>query len=123
MYYYKSLDLPPELHRCSMKTKSKQKGSIVSQTWRDNPENRKKTIWIFFGLCGAVLLIDLVFSLAWHKHAAFSEDVSLHALETLPGFYGLFGFLTCGGLVVLAKFMREWRGKKILMRKEDYWES
>lgn len=106
-----------------MKTKSKRKELIPSKTWLDNPEYRKKTFRIFFVLCGAVLLVDLVFSLAWHKHAAFSEEVSLHVLETLPAFYGLFGFLTCGGLVVLAKFMREWRGKKILMRKEDYWDS
>ena len=70
-----------------------------------------------------IILIDLIFSLGWHKHAAFAEELSLHSIETLPAFYGLYGFVACVGLVYVSKWMRDWKGKKILMREEDYWEK
>ena len=70
-----------------------------------------------------MILADVIFSLVWHKHAIFKEDVSLHSYETLPAFYGIYGFLACVGLVYVSKLMRSWNGKNVLMREEDYWDK
>ncbi|MDA0343339.1 MAG: hypothetical protein ACO3VB_04265 [Opitutales bacterium] len=106
-----------------MRKNSKIQKSRTQPSWLDQPENRKKSIRWFYGLCGFLILIDLVFSLGWHKHAAFSEDLSLHTVETLPAFYGVFGFLGCAVLVYLSKFLSRIGEKNILTREEDYWEK
>jgi hypothetical protein len=91
--------------------------------WLDQPENVNKIIRWFYGLCLLIILADLIFSLGWHKHAALSADSALHSVETLPAFYGVYGFLACAGLVYVSKLMRGWKGKNILMREEDYWDK
>lgn len=106
-----------------MRENSKIQKSRTQPSWLDQPENRKKSIRWFYGLCGFLILIDLVFSLGWHKHAAFSEDLYLHTVETLPAFYGVFGFLGCAVLVYLSKFLSRIGEKNILTREEDYWEK
>jgi hypothetical protein len=106
-----------------MRENSKIQKSRTQPSWLDQPENRKKSIRWFYGLCGFLILIDLVFSLGWHKHAAFSEDLSLHTVETIPAFYGVFGFLGCVVLVYLSKFLSRIGEKNILTREEDYWEK
>ena len=106
-----------------MRENSKIQKSRTQPSWLDQPENRKKSIRWFYRLCGFLILIDLVFSLGWHKHAAFSEDLSLHTVETLPAFYGVFGFLGCAALVYLSKLLSRIGEKNILTREEDYWEK
>ena len=106
-----------------MRKKSKIQNLSAEPSWLDLPDNRRRLVRWFFGLCGFLILIDLVFSLGWHKHAAFSEDLSLHTVETLPAFYGVFGFLGCAVLVYLSKFLSRIGEKNILTRDEDYWEK
>jgi hypothetical protein len=106
-----------------MRENSKIQKSRTQPSWLDQPENRKKSIRWFYGLCGFLILIDLVFSFVWHKHAAFSEDFLLHILETLPAFYGTFGFIGCAVLVYLSKLLSRIGEKNILSREEDYWEK
>ena len=65
---------------------------LDDEGWLDEPSNRKKLIRWFYWLCGLVILADLIFSLGWHKHAAFAEEKPFYSLETLPAFYGIFGF-------------------------------
>jgi hypothetical protein len=77
----------------------------------------------FIGFVALVVVADLVFTVGWHKHAAFAEEFSLRSLETLPAFYGIYGFLACVALVYVSKLMRDWKGKKTLMRDEDYWDK
>ena len=91
--------------------------------WLDDPGNVKKIIHGFYWLCGLVILVDLIFSFVWHKHAIFKKEESLHVLETVPAFYGIYGFLACVGLVYVSKLMRSLKGRNILMRDEDYWEK
>ena len=91
--------------------------------WLDQPGNVRKIIRGFYGLCILIILADLIFSLGWHKHAALAEDSSLHTLETLPSFYGVYGFFACVGLVYVSKLMRGWKGKNLLMREEHYWDK
>ena len=103
-------------------SKSKQIGNEPKR-WLDEPDNVRKIIRGFYWLCGLVIVADLIFTLGWHKHAAFAEDYSLRSVETLPAFYGIYGFLACVGLVYVSKLMRDWKGKKTLMREEDYWDK
>ena len=103
-------------------SKSKQIGNEPKR-WLDEPYNVRKIIRGFYWLCGLVIVADLIFTVGWHKHAAFAEDFSLRTVETLPAFYGIYGFLACVGLVYVSKLMRDWKGKKTLMRDEDYWDK
>lgn len=73
----------------------------------DDPANLKKVLKIFYGLCAGLLLIDFVY----HRHVT-------HSWEGLWGFYGVFGFVACVVLVLVAKEMR-----KVLMRDENYYEG
>lgn len=77
------------------------------QYFFDKPENIKKVLRVFFVLCAGLLSIDLFY----HRHV-------LHSWEHLWGFYGIFGFVGCVILVLVAKEMR-----KILMRDEDYYDD
>lgn len=106
-----------------MSAKPKTRKSKETPRWLDSAKNVRKIIVGFYGLCALIILIDLIFSLGWHKHAALGEDSSLHTIETLPSFYGLYGFLACVALVYVSKLMRGWKDKNILMREEDYWEK
>lgn len=73
----------------------------------DDPANLKKVLKIFYALCAGLLLIDFVY----HRHVT-------HSWEGLWGFYGVFGFVACVVLVLVAKEMR-----KVLMRDENYYEG
>lgn len=75
--------------------------------WFDQPQNIKRLLRWFYGACAVLLLLDLVI----HRHV-------LHNWENLFGFYGIFGFVACWILVVVAKEMR-----KFLMRGEDYYDD
>ena len=106
-----------------MSKDSNSKKKMEERGWLDQPANRKKMIRWFYWLCGLVILADLIFSLGWHKHAAFAEGKAMYLLETLPSFYGVFGFGAGMAVVYLSNAIRSWNGKKILMRSEDYWEE
>ena len=99
------------------------KKETADQSWLDKPSNVKRLIRWFFWLCGLVILADLIFTFGWHKHAAFGENESLHAIETLPSFYGVYGFIACAFIAYFSKILRSWNGKNVLMRDEDYWEK
>jgi len=75
--------------------------------WLDDSRNVDK---IFWGLCWVCLLLVLP-DLFYHRHVYFSW-------EGWTGFYSLYGFIACFGLVLLAKQLR-----KIVKRKEDYYDS
>ena len=105
--------------------KNQKRGNKVGKKpgWLDDPLNVGKVTRSFYGFCVAILLVDVIYSLGWHKHAALQEDSWLYSFETFPAFYGVFGFVVCAGMVLLARFLRSYNGKKILMREEDYWDK
>ena len=94
-----------------------------TKRWLDDPGNVGKLIRWFYWSCGLIILIDLIFSFGWHKHAAFVDGGSLEVLEVWPGFYGFYGFVACSVLVFIAKALRSFQGKPFLMRDEDYWDK
>lgn len=74
--------------------------------WFDDRSNIKRLLKWFYWICAVLLALDLVI----HRHV-------IHAWENLFGFYGVFGFVACTVLVLVAKQMR-----KALMRSEDYYD-
>ncbi len=73
----------------------------------DNPKNVKRVIWGLVIACAVVLAADF-----------FVPRYVDHPWEAVFGFYGIYGFIACVVLVVVAKEMR-----KIVMRKEDYYDN
>ena len=73
----------------------------------DDPGNGKKVLRVFYVICAVLLLADFVV----HRHV-------VHEWEGLWGFYAGYGFVACVALVLIAKEMR-----KLLMRREDYYED
>ena len=74
--------------------------------WLDNPRNVDRLVHGFYAVCGILLAIDVFVP----KHGPF-------ALEHVIGFYGLYGFVACVALVLIAKQLR-----RVLMRPEDYYD-
>ena len=75
--------------------------------WLDSPANVDKLVRGFYAACALLLLIDV----AVPKHGPF-------AIEHAWGFYGIFGFVACVALVLIAKEVL----RRIVMRPEDYYD-
>ena len=74
-------------------------------SWVDKPGSADR---IFYGLaifCGFLFLLDFTYE----KHGHF-------AVENVPGFYGIFGFVGFTGLIFAATALR-----RIVKRPEDYY--
>lgn len=75
--------------------------------WLDDPRNVNRLLRVFYVLCGAVLLLELVI----HKHAE-------HPAESWFGFHGVYGFVGIVVLVLLSKALR-----RLVLRREDYYDA
>jgi len=73
----------------------------------DKPENIRKMLRVFYVICALLVIVDFIV----HRHI-------YHDWENIPAFYAIYGFVGCVLLVLIAKEMR-----KILMRKEDYYDE
>jgi hypothetical protein len=73
----------------------------------DDPRNVKRAIHALYAVCVISLLADF-----------FVERHVDHPWEWLFGFYSLYGFVACVLLVLIAKELR-----KVLMRREDYYDD
>ena len=74
--------------------------------WLDKPTNVTRLVRSLYVVCGLLLAIDVFVP----KHGSF-------AIEHYFGFYGVFGFIACVVLVLVAKQLR-----RVLMRPEDYYD-
>ena len=75
--------------------------------WLDDPRNVRTIYRALIAVCALLLLADAVY----HKHV-------ILAAEAWFGFYGIFGFVACVGLVLAAKELR-----KLLKRDETYYDD
>ena len=75
--------------------------------WLDKPGNVRLLLRALIGFGVLLALGDLFY----HKHAHF-------AVEEIPAFYAIFGFIAFVGIVLAGKYLR-----KILMRPEDYYDE
>lgn len=73
----------------------------------DNPRNVRRLLCALYLACIVVFVAD-----------AFIDRHVEHPWERLFGFYGIFGFIAFVALVLSAKELR-----KLLMRKEDYYDE
>ena len=77
------------------------------QDFFDKPKNIQWILRIFYGLCVLLVLLDFFI----HRHIE-------TAIEKVPAFYAIYGFVACVILVLIATQMR-----KFLMRSEDYFSN
>jgi hypothetical protein len=73
----------------------------------DNPRNVRRTVYVLYAVCAVSLIADFFV----HRHVD-------HPWEVLFGFYGFYGL---GAVVILVLAAKEMR--KIVMRKEDYYDD
>ncbi len=73
----------------------------------DDPRNVQRALNILYGACALLFALDFVID----RHV-------YHEWESLWGFYGIYGFLGCVALVLIAKGMR-----LFIMRPENYYET
>jgi hypothetical protein len=95
-----------------------EQGSVASTDERqhifDNPRNVKRLIRIFFVTAAALLAVDLWF----HRHGSFEHSPAEFPQEHWFGFYGVYGFVACVLLVIVAKYVL----RKLVMRSEDFYD-
>ena len=75
-------------------------------TWLDDSKNVDKIWWALCAICALLFAADFFL----HRHAHFDW-------ESWPGFYAVVGFVAFYGIVLAGKQLR-----KLLMRKEDYYD-
>ena len=73
--------------------------------WVDKPGSADKLFKILAMVCALLFLSEFTF----HKHV-------IVAVENIPGFYGIFGFVMFTALILVAKMLRT-----IIKRREDYY--
>ncbi len=82
--------------------------------WLDEPANVRRIYrWVWISCL--VLLVGGEGLLRWARHREHGEHHGFH-FESWPGFYALYGFIACVGLVLAAKELR-----RLIMRSEDYY--
>jgi len=82
------------------------KNSAEKEYFFDRQRNIDRFLMVFYVICAVLFVLDFVI----HRH-------TMHRLEELPGFYAVFGFVAFVALVVGSILLR-----KIVMRKEDYYD-
>jgi len=75
--------------------------------WLDDPRNVDKIFRGLCWICAVTVLLGVVDYKSFH-----------HPWEAWTGFFGVYGFVSCVGLVWLAKQLR-----KLVKRKEDYYDE
>lgn len=78
-----------------------------SRYWLDDSRNVKKVVVAVYTVCGLLFLADALYT----KHPHFD-------IEGWFGFYAIYGFVSCVGLVLAAKRLRQ-----VVKRKEDYYDG
>jgi hypothetical protein len=80
--------------------------SSKKKYWLDDHRNVDKVFYALCAVCAVVLLAEFFY----HKHAQLPW-------EEWFGFFAFYGFVACVSLVLIAKQLR-----KVLMRREDYYD-
>ncbi len=78
------------------------------KSWFDEPRNINIIVWTLVLACLGVMVGGEFI----HKHGHFEVEY------TVPGFYGLFGFVAYTCIIATAILLR-----KLVMRPEDYYDE
>ena len=76
-------------------------------TWFDQPQNITRLRIGFYAVLVLLVLPDFFI----HKHSLFSS------IEAIPGFYALFGFISCVAIILISKLLGF-----VLKKNEDYYD-
>ena len=76
------------------------------ERWLDSRRNVDKIFWGLVVICALTVLADLLY----HKHVHYG-------IESLVGYHGWYGFISCVVLVLSAKVLR-----RLVKRDEDYYD-
>ena len=95
------MSVDPEVHGMNDRTNDGRR------YWLDESRNIRTIFRALIAVCALLFIADAFY----HKHIEL-------AAEGWFGFYGIFGFVACVGLVLLAKELR-----KLLMRDESYYDD
>jgi hypothetical protein len=90
----------------SKKRKPRKTTPRRARYWLDDPRNVDRLVYGLYAVCAVLIVLDFFME----RHGPF-------AIEHLFGFYGIFGFVACVGLVLAAKELR-----KAIMRPEKYYD-
>jgi hypothetical protein len=95
-----------------MSKKSKPAAASVPTTprefnWLDDPNNIRLVRNVFY----AVLVLLVLPDFFMHKHTLF------YSVEAWPGFYAVFGFISCVGIILVSKLLGY-----ALKRSENYYD-
>jgi hypothetical protein len=74
--------------------------------WLDDPRNVNKVFWGLVTVCALLVVFDFFY----HKHTYYD-------VESVIGYHGWYGFVSCWCLVIAAKQLR-----KLVKRDEDYYD-
>lgn len=88
-------------------TDSRNPNADEKKRWLDDPKNVDKIWYGLIAICVLLFVADFFVV----KHPYFK-------IETLPNFWGFYGFISCVVLVRAAAQLR-----RVLMREEDYYEK
>jgi len=83
------------------------KKSSKCLNWLDDPKHVRILRNIFWGLLVLLVLPDLFIK----KHALF------YSFEALPGYYALFGFVSCVAIILVSKLL-----SYVLKKDENYYD-
>ncbi|MHB8057767.1 MAG: hypothetical protein ACYDHC_07720 [Desulfuromonadaceae bacterium] len=75
--------------------------------WLDDPKNIRTVRYVFYVVLVLLVLPDLFV----HKHTLF------YSIEAWPGFYALFGFVSCVAIILISKLLGY-----VLKRSENYYD-
>lgn len=75
--------------------------------WLDDPKNIRTVRFVFYVVLVLLVLPDLFV----HKHTLF------YSVEAWPGFYALFGFVSCVAIILISKLLGY-----VLKRSENYYD-
>ena len=72
----------------------------------------KVVVWICYAVLGLLVVLDAMPFIVDKEHAH-------TAIEHLPAFWSVFGFVACALIIVLSK----WYGHAGIMTREDYYDE
>lgn len=80
--------------------------NIPNPGWADSPRNKRIIRIMLYGICALLVVLEFFA----HRHG-------YNAIEDLPLFYAVYGFLALVSAVVAAKILR-----RLVSRSEDYYD-
>jgi hypothetical protein len=77
----------------------------------------KAVVWICYAVLALLVVIDT--ASIDKEHALINKEHAHTKIEHIPGFWSVFGFVSC----TLIIFVSKWYGHAGIMKREDYYDE